>query len=390
MPAELPSAPDARLVVFSDDWGRHPSSCQHIIRALSARYRVDWVNTVGTRRPRFRLADLARGVEKLIQWMRRPRSGAGSSSVGIDASLGVITVHAPIHWPGFGTTLERAINRQLLLRSLHKVLQRAPPPRAIITTLPITADLARATAELNWIYYCVDDLAAWPGLDAEPLRRMEAEQLPFMRRIVAASESLCADLHRRGFKAELLTHGVDLAPWRAIAPRHRTNGEPPVALFWGLADRRLDTGICNAIADRVRLRIVGPRDDVDPALRDHPNIEWVEAVPHERLPLEATRADVLVMPYADLPVTRSMQPLKLLEYLATDLPVVVTPLPANRSWSDALDLAATPDAFVAAVVERIALGLPESQRRARARVANESWQAKAVEFERLCLTDATA
>jgi len=26
--------PPLRLVVFSDDWGRHPSSCQHLIRRL--------------------------------------------------------------------------------------------------------------------------------------------------------------------------------------------------------------------------------------------------------------------------------------------------------------------------------------------------------------------
>ncbi|MBL8838612.1 MAG: glycosyltransferase, partial [Alphaproteobacteria bacterium] len=133
--------------------------------------------------------------------------------------------------------------------------------------------------------------------------------------------------------------------------------------------------------------IVGPRDDVDPALLRHPNVEWVGAVPHDKLPLEAERADVLVMPYADMPATRAMQPLKLLEYLATGLPVVVTPLPATRSWSDAMDLAATPEAFVAAVVARISGGLPDDQRRARARLVGESWKAKADQFERLCLSD---
>ena len=36
------------------------------------------------------------------------------------------------------------------------------------------------------------------------------------------------------------------------------------------------------------------------------------------------------MPYADLPVTRAMQPLKLKEYLVTDRPVVVADLPADQ------------------------------------------------------------
>ena len=75
----------ARLVVFSDDWGRHPSSAQHLIRQLLPRYRVDWVNTVGTHRPRLSLGDLRRGVEKLKGWTAASRESepvAGSWAAG--------------------------------------------------------------------------------------------------------------------------------------------------------------------------------------------------------------------------------------------------------------------------------------------------------------------
>src|SRR5262245_8337679 len=40
------------LLVFSDDWGRHPSSCQHLIRRLRQDFPVLWVNTIGTRQPK--------------------------------------------------------------------------------------------------------------------------------------------------------------------------------------------------------------------------------------------------------------------------------------------------------------------------------------------------
>src|SRR5262245_30678498 len=58
-------------LVFSDDWGRHPTSCQHVVRALLPRQPVTWVNMIGTRRPRFDLATLQRGAEKLGQWLRQ-------------------------------------------------------------------------------------------------------------------------------------------------------------------------------------------------------------------------------------------------------------------------------------------------------------------------------
>ncbi len=51
----------------------------------------------------------------------------------------------------------------------------------------------------------------------------------------------------------------------------------------------------------------------------------------EELPALAQQASVLIMPYADLPVTRVMQPLKLKEYLATGRPVVAAPL--RRCWN---------------------------------------------------------
>ena len=49
------------LLVFADDWGRHPSSCQHLIRHMLDRQDVWWVNTIGMRTPRFDRATLTRG-----------------------------------------------------------------------------------------------------------------------------------------------------------------------------------------------------------------------------------------------------------------------------------------------------------------------------------------
>jgi hypothetical protein len=80
-----------------------------------------------------------------------------------------------------------------------------------------------------------------------------------------------------------------------------------------------------------------------------------------------------------------MQPLKLKEYLATDKPVVVRRLPATIEWSDAADVVDSAEEFARVVAERARSGLPESQRRARRRLVDESWDAKARLFEALLL-----
>ncbi len=133
--------------------------------------------------------------------------------------------------------------------------------------------------------------------------------------------------------------------------------------------------------------LVGPQHDPDPALARLPRVVLHPPVPFAELPEVARAARVLIMPYADLPVTRAMQPLKLKEYLATGKPVVVRDLPATRPWADAMDLVDSPEAFCRAVRERLVTDVPAPQLRARARLADESWAAKARALERWLFVD---
>jgi glycosyltransferase involved in cell wall biosynthesis len=369
----------ARLVVFSDDWGRHPSSAQHLVRRLLPRYQVDWVNTVGTHRPRLSLADMRRGLEKLTGWMAASRDPDLVERVADPLEP---IVHAPIHWPGFKTKGERMLNRVLLRNALAGVLNGDPKPAAVITTVPITADLAASFPDIRWIYYCVDDFAEWPGLDGDTLRRMELDLLRHVALVICVSDVLKRRLAQLGVSAHLLTHGVELEHWQGVRRRPLCGpGRRPTLLYWGHADTRLDADILLHLAETCDVHMVGRYDEVDNRLSRQRGITWIGPVPYERLPDLASEADVLIMPYANLPVTRAMQPLKLKEYLATGLPVVATPLPANRAWGDAMDLTADPDKFARLCLARARRSLPDSQVRARQRLAYESWENKALQFE---------
>jgi hypothetical protein len=94
------------------------------------------------------------------------------------------------------------------------------------------------------------------------------------------------------------------------------------------------------------------------------------------------------MPYADLPVTRAIQPLKFKEYMATGKPVIVPKLPATIEWSDAADVVNSLDHWLTILPQRIHGGIPPSQQQARLRLAHESWQSKAAAFEQLLLATA--
>jgi glycosyltransferase involved in cell wall biosynthesis len=329
------------------------------------------------------------------------------------------------------------LNRKLLCRQLRD----ASADAIAITTIPIVADLVGELPVRKWVYYCVDDFSVWPGLDGKLLGRMEDELVAKVDCTLAVSDTLVESLRRRGCDPLLLTHGVDLGFWRNRGSRREVRGArdeirgasgeargardetkdasceargardektetnageensslatrncfsphlpPPTShliLFWGVVDRRMNAEWVLALADRlddVRIVLAGPQQDPDERLLRHPRIELPGPQPFERLPELAAEAAVLIMPYADLPVTRAMQPLKLKEYLATGRPVVVSDLPATRDWAAGLTIARSQREFVEAVA-RLAdhpvadtfAENPDLERRLRA----ESWSAKA-------------
>jgi hypothetical protein len=237
----------------------------------------------------------------------------------------------------------------------------------------------------------VDDFGEWPGLDQAALRQMEGRLIEQSDEVVAVSTTLQDKLARSGRTAALLTLGVDLDFWarpQETAVPELEGLERPLVVFWGVVDRRMDVAFVSRLAADLRqgtIVLIGPEANSDPALCQSARVVRIPPLAFAQLPCVAREAGVLVMPYADLPVTRAIQPLKLKEYLATGKPAVVRDLPATRDWADCLDVAATPEAFAHAVRLRLQTGLPDCQRDARGRLATESWAAKARTFERLVL-----
>lgn len=374
------------FLVFADDWGRHPSSAQHLFQRLQSRHDVIWVNTIGMRPPRLDVMTLTRGFQKLGQWLTPGRR------IDAEAATNGPKVLNPHMWPWIRRRWERDWNAGLLRRQLEPALRNASRPVVAVTTLPISADLVGRLPVDRWVYYCVDDFSSWPGLDQQSLLKREAELLQKVDATIAVSQVLMRRLQEYGAVPQFLPHGVDLAHWRSDLARDEKSPfddlSAPRCLFWGLADRRLDAEFLTALDRELEsgsIALLGPSDQ--PPQNTHwRRLVQLPACSYSALPAAARQADVLIMPYIDAPVTRAMQPLKLLEYLATDRPVVVRDLPANREWADCLDLAATPEEFARLVKLRIATGLPGAQAAARAaRLPAESWDGRAERFEQMLL-----
>ena len=339
------------------------------------------------RTPSFDMATLSRAVEKFRHWA----GGLSGAPCSLHENL---SVYSPWMWPAFSGNISRTINRCLLCSQLRRRLKRHPGKLIAVSTVPIVADLIGQLPVDRWVYYCVDDFSEWPGLDQEAMKCLEKTVIEKADCLISAGNSLQQRLRKSGKPVHLLTHGVDLDHWEnrtadeTDTPLRWQEFERPLVVFWGVIDQRMDIQFLrrlNQDLDRGTILLVGPQADPDPAVFELPRVALLPSVPYQHLPALGNEAAVLVMPYADLPVTRAMQPLKLLEYLANPKPVVARELPATRPWSDCLDLVSDPTQFSRRVLHRIRHGLADRHRLARHRVSDESWRAKALEFKRLLL-----
>ena len=329
---------DCAFIVFSDDWGRHPSSCQHLFRHVLSRAPVHWINTVGLRSPRLSLYDFKRACGVLKGWVTPSRETSEPSD------LPSPTVHRPVMLPFYQYSLARRFNAYTVRRSVEAIRAELEPDRPVVlvSTLPQTADLFASGNFDAKIYYCVDDFTTWPGVDGTVMAELEGELLPHCDVLVATSSKL---LRTRGAVTErsrLLTHGVDYEHFaRASTLKKPASGTATIGMF-GVFDDRTDGKILRALCERMpesRVVVLGPVDRSRAEFADLDNLELRGPVPYDRLPDEVAPFDVLVLPYVVDESTVSINPLKLKEYLATGKPVVTTALPETVQLKDYLRIA---------------------------------------------------
>jgi glycosyltransferase involved in cell wall biosynthesis len=153
----------------------------------------------------------------------------------------------------------------------------------------------------------------------------------------------------------------------------------------GQINERLDRELITVVArahPEWSIVLVGPilRDlDVGP-LAALPNVHFLGPASLDRLPEFLKPMDVCTVPFHVNEHTRTMNPLKVLEYLAAGKPVVATPLPALRAYGPHVALPSGPREFAAAVEQALADDC-EARRRTRAEFAGRhSWESRLEEI----------
>lgn len=357
------------FVVFSDDWQRHPSSCQHLFKHIAKDHRVLWVNTLGIRAAKADAATAKRALEKCRQWLRGLKR--------IDANLAVLS---PVMLPLAGPGLFGRLNTRLTVAAIRRAMRRLGIVDPILfTSVPTAADYLGKLNERLVAYYVTDDYTTYPGADPDKIRQADRQLTAAADVIFPCSEVLAADRRNPFAETILLPHGVDFDLFATPAPEpgDLAHVPRPRACFFGLIYEKIDLAALEGLATtapNLQLVMIGPvKTNVD-QLAGKPNVHFLDAKPYRQLPAYLHAMDVLLLPYVLDDETTHKAPLKVRECLAVGKPIVARAIPDLEPLADCLHLYADP-ADLARTVQA-ALGTDRTARM-RDRVRADTWPARA-------------
>jgi glycosyltransferase involved in cell wall biosynthesis len=352
---------------------------QHLMSRLSrAGVTVLYVDSLGLRAPSTSARDLRRIAKRLWSW--RPLATIVEPGLLVDAPL-------VLPWPS-----AQRINRHLLSRRMRRNARHYHLNKPVLWTYtPTAVDVFDPDRFSSLVYHCVDDLAAYPGVDAVNFRSREAELVALADVSIASSRPLEQHLRQLGAQKVIYwPNPADVAQFLPLSTRIRPRrNRPQIGFVGAIQEHKVDTQF---VVDMAHLRpdwdfvLVGPvglglQQSGLHEVRWPANVHFPGVVAHDELPNVLHAFDVGLIPYRINDYTRSVFPMKVFEYLAAGLGVVSTPLPSIVGEVEHVEFADSAATTIAALERVLRADLnSDSARLARAEYATAySWGARCTE-----------
>jgi glycosyltransferase involved in cell wall biosynthesis len=363
------------IVCFAKDWTDDPTSANHVMRLLARDNDVLWLNSIAARTPKLSSgADRARIVRKLRAFFQGPQR--------VEPGLSVFT---PIVLPLPHSPSATAVNQRIIATTIW-ALRRQLGMRdyQLWTFLPTAVRYLGKLGESLVVYYITDEWTGFTNVDGR-IAALEEELCRRADVVFATSQSLVERKRIWNPETHLASHGVDHAHFAQalgddvpVAPEMLALRRPIVG-FFGLVQDWIDLDTIGHLAEKRpdwSIVMIG-KVQVDRSRLDRfKNIHWLGRKPFESLPGYCKAWSVGIMPFKLNELTRSVNPIKMREYLSAGLPVVSTDIPEVRHYPALCSVARDRDEFVTLCEQAIAEDTPEKRRARSEAMKGETWEAK--------------
>ncbi len=365
------------ILYFGNDWSAdNRTSSHHIARWLARRHLVYYIECPGLRAPKRSGRDAKKVWSKLWRFLR----GVRTTPEGVKVQT---LLQIPLH----RFAVMRRFNRLFITATLRWLMWREGIRQPITWfMLPHLSNVVGRLGERLSVYYCIDDYATLPDVDHDAVRAMDDELACKADLVFVSSETLIERKLTLNPNTHFSPHGVDFDLFslaqdeRTVIPPDTAGIAHPIVGFFGLIERWIDFELIGYLADRrphwnfiLIGRVAVPSDQIP--LRA--NIHWIGKRNYEDLPAYGKQFDASIMPFLLTPVILHANPLKLREYLAMGKPVVSVRTPEIEKYGDFVEIADSPEEFLAKLDAVLAHpDSPADARRRMNRIASESWDAR--------------
>ena len=366
------------ILCFSHDWNGDPLSKTHLMRLLARDNRILWVNSIGYRTPAASRRDLSRALKKLS-------AAAGDPLREVEQNIHVLN---PLVIPAYGRPWVRALNRKLLRHQVRRAMRRLEFRRPMNWVFnPAAAVVAGSLDDDRLIYYCVDEYAAFSGVDRGAFAELELELLGKAGLVITSAAGLYESKRRFNPNTVLVRHGVNWHHFRrSLDPKTELPADvvalagPIIGYFGLIADDWVDLELLAHVARRLpqaSIVLIGKVTMDTSRLKQYPNVHLLGHRSYESLPAYCKAFSAAMVPFPLNEATRNANPLKAREYLAAGLPVISTKLPEVEVLGGCR-IGGDADDFVAQIKIALAEAGPSAARSDAMR--HESWEARLMEI----------
>lgn len=336
-----------------EDWWYHSHAHFDIqvMKRMARRCRVLYICSIGMRMP-----SLRRDAQ-FWQRIRNKLHSVKNLLRRVDPSL---YVYSPLPVPLYQWGWGRSLNRATLAAQLRSVFSRLGirDPLLWINT-PTGWPVVSTFGHRGLVYQRTDEYAelAFDNFNAEYVRSVDEELLEAADLVLHVDE----DLHRRTLGRTrhplLLEQGVDerFLTANGNLPRPAdlpASAGPLVGYVGNLEPHKFDAQLVQATASRLpefSFVIVGPYHQNADGLRKLPNVHFLGPRGHDEILPYVRAFDVCMLPTARTSWGLHCKPIKLMEYLAADRPVVATNTPAAARFRDLIHMSDAPEEWANAI-----------------------------------------
>ncbi len=369
------------IICFSNDWRNDPTSKHQIMKILSRRNMVIWVNSIGLRKPDLGKRDLMRIFGKARSFLR-----------GLEKVHENFYVFTPVVIPFHDSGFIRGVNALILLLSLKFYIKRLGMRDVIYWSyMPHVGYILKRMNARKIVYHCVDEWSKFSFID-ENIFAKEKELCEMSDLVLASARTLYDGRKQFNEHTYYVSHGVDYEYFKRELAREMEvpddlKGIPgPIAGFFGLIHEWIDLDLLDYIIrnnSHVSFVFIGKSAVDIGRLEKHDNAHFLGQKRYDELIGYARNFDVGLIPFKIDELTKHVNPIKLKEYFALGIPVVSVGLPEVRAYESAVRVAGDYEEFDRALKEEVSGNHKASADEIERIAMKETWEMKVEEISDL-------